>query len=108
MKFPLIGLCVAGSAMFLLQTGIPGPVSSALAAEQCVKTEVVDFKNRCPPDVTLTGNTAASTGGAPVEDADIPTEPVEPIATVTPTAASAEPCIKTEVAYHVRRCPDGT
>ncbi|MGE0241868.1 MAG: hypothetical protein AB7S59_24345, partial [Parvibaculaceae bacterium] len=84
----------AGTAAILLQTGVPSPVSGALAAEGCVKTDVTLHVKRCPPGAAEAS--ASASGG----------EAVDPI--VTPTAGPVEGCIKTDVTLHVKRCPAGT
>ncbi len=92
MKLSLIGLCVAGAATILLQTGVTAPVSSALAAEGCIVTDVALHVKRCPAGAKLATHAGGNSGGT-----------AEP--TVTPTAGAPEGCIKTDVALHVKRCP---
>jgi hypothetical protein len=40
MKLSYLGLCLAGAAAIALQTGSFGPISSAVAAETCIKSNV--------------------------------------------------------------------
>ena len=40
MKLSYVGLCVVGAAVILLQTGSFGSMSSAVAAETCIKSNV--------------------------------------------------------------------
>jgi hypothetical protein len=98
MKVPFIGLC--GAAAIILHTGAIAPVSGALAAEEgCIKTDVAFHVRRCPAVVIV--DSASGASSAVVEPTV--TEVVEP--TVVPTAGPPEGCIKTEIAFHVRRCP---
>ncbi|MGH8431645.1 MAG: hypothetical protein ACREUF_14715, partial [Solimonas sp.] len=78
MKLSFIGLCVAGAAAILLQTGVTAPVSSALAAEGCIVTDVTLHVRRCPPVAKL----ETHAGGTDSGESDEPT--------VTPTAGPAE------------------
>jgi hypothetical protein len=97
MKLSVIGLVVAGAAAILLQTGATVPASKALAAESCVISNVMHYKNRCPAGAKLethagNGLIPGGAGGA-----------AEP--TVTPTAGPPETCIKSNVALYKNRCP---
>jgi hypothetical protein len=93
MKLSILGLCAAGAAAILLQTGVTAHFSNAVAAESCIVTNVTLHVKRCPAGVAFAGG--SSGGGAAVE-------PV-----VTPTAGAPEGCIKTNVMLHVKRCPAG-
>ena len=96
MKLSILGLCAAGAAVILLQTGATAKFSSAVAAETCIVTDVTLHVKRCPPGLAY----------AAVEPTVMPTAgPPEP--TATPTAGSPEGCIKTDVMLHVKRCPAG-
>jgi hypothetical protein len=95
MKLSILGLCAAGAAAILLQTGATAHFSSAVAAEGCIVTNVTLHVKRCPAGVAFAGGSAGGGGG----------EAVEP--TVTPTAGAPEGCIKTNVMLHVKRCPAG-
>ena len=94
MKLSILGLCAAGAAAILLQTGATAHFSSAVAAEGCIVTNVTLHVKRCPPGVAYAGGSSSGGGGA-----------VEP--TVTPTAGPPEGCIKTNIMLHVKRCPAG-
>jgi hypothetical protein len=100
MRASLIGLF--GMAAIFLQPGATVPASGAIAAEEgCIVTPVAYHVRRCPPVLAL-----ASAPGASSDVAEpTVTAIVEPM--VTPTASPPEGCIKTEVAFHVRRCPIG-
>ena len=95
MKLSFAGLCIA--AAVLLQASSGSPVSTALADEGCIKTDVALHIRRCPVVVV---DASASTAVAVSAD-----EAVVPVA--VPTAGPPEGCIKTDVALHVRRCPAG-
>jgi hypothetical protein len=104
MKLPFLGLCVAGAAAIMLQTGTTTSVSPALAQEAgCIKTDIALHEKRCPTDVAPAAVAPAESSSEDVAGGD--TEPVEPV--VTPTASTTEGCIKTEILMHERRCPDG-
>jgi hypothetical protein len=91
MKLSMLGLCVAGAAVILLQTGAVVPVSKAIAANTCIKSNVMLYKNRCPVGVKVAAHSAASGGAA------------HP--TVTPTAGPPPTCIKSNVKLYKNRCP---
>ena len=93
MKLSVLGLCAAGAAAILLQTGATAQFSSATAAESCIVTNVTLHVKRCPAGVAYAGG--SSGGGSAAEP------------TVTPTAGPPETCIKTNVMLHVKRCPAG-
>ena len=94
MKLSILGLCAVGAAAILLQTGATAHFSSAVAAETCIKSNVMLHIKPCPVGKKHHAKKHAS--------ADTATEP-----TVTPTAAAPETCIKTNIALHVKRCPAG-
>src|SRR5205814_4465997 len=48
MEHSILGLCVAGAAAILLQTGSLGSVSNAVAAETCIKSNVMKHVKPCP------------------------------------------------------------
>lgn len=93
MKLSFIGLCIAGAAAIVLQTGTTAVSSGANAAESCIVVNVEKHVKKCPAGVAYSGGSAGS---------------AQP--TITPTAgpppASAS-CIKTNVTLHVKRCPAG-
>ncbi len=89
MKLSVLGLCAAGAAAILLQVGTTtGPISSAVAAESCIKANVKLHVKPCGPAKKM--HHAKKHASA------------EP--TITPTAAAPASCIKTDVAMHVKRC----
>ena len=92
MKLSFVGLCVAGAAAILLQTGAVVPASKALAAEGCIVTDVALHVKRCPAGLKLAAHSGGSGGGA-----------VEP--TITPTAGPAGTCVRTNVALYKDACP---
>jgi hypothetical protein len=96
MKLSILGLCAAGAAAILLQTGATAHFSSAVAAEGCIVTNVTLHVKRCAAGVAFASHSVGGGGGG---------EAVEP--TVTPTAGAPEGCIKTNVMLHVKRCPAG-
>ena len=98
MRLSFIG--IVGMAAIFLQTGTTAPVPGALAAEEgCIVTQVAYHVRPCPSVVVVD----SASGASSVVVEPTVTEVVEP--TVVPTAGPPEGCIKTEVAFHVRRCP---
>lgn len=96
MKLSLLGIFAVGAAAFLLQTGVSAQSSQALAAEDCIVTDVTLHVKRCPAGLTFaSGSTAAEPTVTPTV--------AEP--EVTPTASPPADCIKTDVLLHVKRCP---
>ena len=89
MKLSFLGLCVAGAAVILLQTGAVVPVSKAVAAGTCVVSNVKLYKGACPAGAKY----AAHSGGGGA---------AEP--TITPTAGPAPTCIKTNVKLYKNAC----
>ena len=92
MKLSILGLCAAGAAAILLQTGATAHFSGAAAAETCIKSNVMKHVKPCP-----VGKMAHH---AKKHHAAAAAEP-----TVTATAGPPETCIKTDVMMHVKRCP---
>ena len=93
MKLSFVGLCVAGAATILLQTGAVVPVSKALAAEGCIVTNVAKHVKRCPAGLKLATHSGGSSGGGAAEP------------TITPTAGPPPGCIKTNVKLYKNACP---
>jgi hypothetical protein len=92
MKLSFVGLCVAGAAAILLQTGAAVPVSKALAADGCIVTDVALHAKRCPAGLKLATHSGGSSGGT-----------AEP--TITPTAGPAGTCVRSNVALFKDACP---
>lgn len=93
MKLSILGLCAAGAAAILLQTGAMAHFSGAAAAETCIKSNVMKHVKPCP--VAKMAHHAKKHHAAAAA--------AEP--TVTATAGPPETCIKTDVMMHVKRCP---
>ncbi len=89
MKLSFLGLCVAGAAAILLTTGAVVPVSKAVAAGTCVKSNVKLYKNACPAGVKFVAHAGSGGGGVKV----------------TPTAGPPATCIKSNVKLYKNRCP---
>jgi hypothetical protein len=94
MKLSILGLCAAAAAAILLQTGATAHFSGAVAAETCIKSNVMLHVKPCPVGKKAHHHAKKHASAATA---------AEP--TVTPTAAAPESCIKTNVMLHVKRCP---
>ena len=94
MKHSILGLCVAGAAAILLQTGSLGSVSSAVAAETCIKSNVMKHVKPCPVHKKVAHHAKKKHASASVAAPK-----------VTPTAAPASSCIKSDVMKLAKRCP---
>lgn len=92
MKLSFLGICAAGAAAILLQTGVSAHSSQAIAAESCIVVNVAKHVKKCPPGVSYKAGAHSASAA-------------EPQPTITPTAAPAPGCIKTNVAKHVKKCP---
>jgi hypothetical protein len=99
MKLSILGLCAAGAAAILLQTGATAHLSGAAAAETCIKSNVMKHVKPCPVGKMAHHAKKHAKKHASAAPAAEPT--------VTPTAAAPEACIKTNVMLHVKRCPAG-
>ncbi|TMJ41721.1 MAG: hypothetical protein E6G89_05640 [Alphaproteobacteria bacterium] len=103
MKHSILGLCVAGAAAILLQTGSLGSVSNAVAAETCIKSNVMKHVKPCPVVHKKVAHHAMKKVAHHAKKKHASASVAAP--KVTPTAAPASSCIKSDVMNLAKRCP---